>query len=84
VAFEREKEQVTPRMLLWKNAHQECEVERCHGFFTRTELLGAAGFRGNLILIVGRFCFGLFTSRASEIAPAPKTSPSISSLEAND
>jgi hypothetical protein len=48
------------------------------------ELLGAYGFRGNLILIVCRFCFDRFPSRASEIAPAPNTNPSVSRFNTND
>jgi hypothetical protein len=48
------------------------------------ELLGAAGFRGSIILIVCLFRFGLFPSRASEIAPAPNKSPSVSNFDIND
>ena len=52
--------------------------------FTTAELLGAYGFRGNLIWIVCRFCFDRFPSRASEIAPAPNTNPSVSRFDASD
>jgi hypothetical protein len=61
------------------------EPERSNRRITTAELLGAAGFLGNFMWIVFRFGFGSPASWASEMAPAPNASPSVSGfLSADD